>query len=101
VDAGNAEMSIFAFVRKSVDSPPILVVCNFTPVPRRNYLLGIPQRGVWKEILNSDAVVYGGSGWGNMGSVESSPVSAQGRSDSINLSLPPLSVIMLRWEGHG
>jgi 1,4-alpha-glucan branching enzyme len=101
VDSDNSEMSVFAFVRKAVDSPPILVVCNFTPVPRRNYLIGIPKRGLWKEILNSDSTVYGGSGWGNMGAVQSAPVSAQGRTDSLNLSLPPLSVIMLRWAGHG
>ncbi len=101
IDAGIAEMSITAFVRKSADAPPVLVVTNFTPVPRSNFLLGIPNRGVWREILNSDAREYGGSGWGNLGGVESVPISAHGRTDALNLTLPPLATIMLRWEGHG
>jgi 1,4-alpha-glucan branching enzyme len=101
IDADNAEMSITAFVRKSSDGPPILVVSNFTPVPRTNFLVGVPQRGLWREILNSDAREYGGSGWGNLGSVESAPVIANGRLDAINLSVPPLATIMLRWEGNG
>jgi 1,4-alpha-glucan branching enzyme len=101
IDAGNAEQSVVAFVRKSAHGAPVLVVTNFTPVPRRNFLVGIPARGIWREILNSDAQEYGGSGWGNMGSVESVPVSAHGRVDSLNLNLPPLATVMLRWEGHG
>jgi 1,4-alpha-glucan branching enzyme len=101
IDAGNAEMSILAFLRKSPGSPPILVVTNFTPVPRRNFLIGVPNRGVWREILNSDAQEYGGSGWGNMGVVETAPVGAHGRTDSLNLSIPPLGTLLLRWESHG
>jgi 1,4-alpha-glucan branching enzyme len=101
IDAGNAEMSVLAFIRKSADGPPVLVVTNFTPVPRHDFLVGIPERGVWREVLNSDARDYGGSGWGNLGRVESVPVSAHGRWDALNLQLPPLSTIMLRWEGHG
>ncbi|MGO8859094.1 MAG: 1,4-alpha-glucan branching protein GlgB [Steroidobacteraceae bacterium] len=100
IDAWNAEMSITAFVRKSPGAPPVLVVTNFTPVPRSNFLVGIPNRGEWREILNSDAREYGGSGWGNLGGVESVPVSAHGRTDALNLNLPPLATIMLRWEGH-
>jgi len=101
IDAGNAEMSVLAYVRKSEHAPPVLIVCNFTPVPRTNFLLGIPVRGIWREILNSDARDYGGSGWGNLGSVVSVPVAAHGRTDSLNLNLPPLATIVLRWEGHG
>ncbi len=101
IDAGNAHMSVTSFVRKCAGAPPVLVVTNFTPVPRSNFLLGIPQRGVWREILNSDARDYGGSGWGNLGGVESVPVSAHGRNDALTLVLPPLATIMLRWEGHG
>jgi 1,4-alpha-glucan branching enzyme len=101
VDAGNAEMSVIAFVRKSSSGAPVLVVTNFTPEPRTNFLVGIPQRGRWQEILNSDAREYGGSGWGNLGVVDSVPVSAHGRVDSLNLTLPPLATIMLRWEGNG
>jgi 1,4-alpha-glucan branching enzyme len=101
IDAGNADMSITAFVRKSTGGPPVLVVTNFTPVPHQNFLLGIPVRGVWREILNSDAKEFGGSGWGNLGGVESVPIGAHGRTDSLNLSIPPLATIMLRWEGNG
>src|SRR5665213_1402048 len=102
VDVGNAEVSVVAFLRKSADgSAPLLVVCNFTPVPRRNFLVGVPHRGTWREILNTDARDYGGSGWGNLGEVESVPVSAHGRVESLNLSLPPLATIVLRWDTHG
>jgi 1,4-alpha-glucan branching enzyme len=101
IDADNAEMSVFSFVRKSAAGAPVLVVTNFTPVPQRNFLLGVPQRGIWREILNSDAREYGGSGWGNLGGVESSPVGAHGRLDALNLNVPPLATIMLRWEANG
>ncbi len=101
LDVDNAEASVLAFLRKAGDSPPILVVCNLTPVPRPNYLIGVPKRGIWREVLNSDAREYGGAGWGNMGGVESVPVSTHGRVESLNLTLPPLSTLMLRWESHG
>jgi 1,4-alpha-glucan branching enzyme len=92
----DADDSVIAFLRKAPGAAPILVVCNFTPVARRNYLIGVPFRGFWQEILNSDARDYGGSGWGNMGGVESAPVAAHGRLESLNLTLPPLATIMLR-----
>ena len=100
IDADNAEMSVTAFLRKCPTAPPVLIVTNFTPVPRQNLLLGVPHRGLWREILNSDARGYGGSGGGNLGSVESAPVAAHGRLDAVNLNLPALATIMLRWEGH-
>ena len=101
IDSGSADLSVVAFLRKSCgDGAPLLVVCNFTPVPRRNFLVGVPVRGLWREILNSDAREYGGAGWGNLGAVESAPVSAHGRIESVNLNLPPLSTMMLRWETH-
>jgi 1,4-alpha-glucan branching enzyme len=102
LDIGNAEMSVIAFLRKAPgDAAPLLVVCNFTPVPRPNFLVGVPARGVWHEILNTDAREYGGSGWGNLGRVESVPVTTQGRLDSVNLMLPPLATIVLRFGPHG
>jgi 1,4-alpha-glucan branching enzyme len=101
LDVDNAEYSVLAFLRKAADSPPVLVVSNFTPVPRHNYLVGVPQRGFWREILNSDAAVYGGAGWGNLGGVESVPVSTHGRVESVNLTLPPLATLMFRWEDRG
>jgi 1,4-alpha-glucan branching enzyme len=102
IDVGNAEISVIAFLRKASDgSAPVLVVCNFTPVPRSNFLAGVPLPGFWHEILNSDAREYGGAGWGNLGGVRSSPVGAHGHLHSINLTLPPLSTIMCRWEADG
>ena len=73
----------------------MLVVANFTPVPRDNYLVGVPHAGRWVERLNSDAAAYGGSGVGNLGGVHSVPVAAHGRYQSLNLRLPPLGILML------
>jgi 1,4-alpha-glucan branching enzyme len=102
LDHGNGDMSVIAFLRKSAGKgAPVLVVCNFTPVPRLNFLVGVPARGIWREVLNTDAREYGGSGWGNLGQVESAPVSVNGRVESLNLNLPPLATIVLRFEPHG
>ncbi|HMH28996.1 MAG TPA: 1,4-alpha-glucan branching protein GlgB [Steroidobacteraceae bacterium] len=101
VDVGNAEMSVIAFLRKSESGAPLLVVCNFTPVPRDNFLVGVPERGLWREVINTDARDYGGAGWGNMGAVQSVPVGSHGRVESLSLALPPLSTLVLRWEGRG
>jgi 1,4-alpha-glucan branching enzyme len=101
LEVDNADYSVIAFLRKGGgDVAPVLVACNFTPVPRTNFLIGVPKRGMWREILNSDAREYGGAGWGNLGAVQSVPVSTRGRAESVNLTLPPLSTIMLRWESH-
>jgi 1,4-alpha-glucan branching enzyme len=101
VDVGNADISVLAFLRKSRSGAPILIVSNLTPVPRSNFLVGVPQRGRWLEVINSDAREYGGGGWGNMGGVESVPVSAHGRVESLSLSLPPLATIMMKWDSRG
>jgi 1,4-alpha-glucan branching enzyme len=102
VDADNGDMSIIAFLRKSAGgAPPLLVVCNFTPVPRANFLVGVPSRGVWREIINTDARDYGGAGWGNLGAVESAPVGSHGRVESVSLNVPPLATLILRWEARG
>jgi 1,4-alpha-glucan branching enzyme len=76
----------------------LLVVCNFTPVPRHNYLIGIPYPGFWREVLNSDAAIYGGSGLGNLGGLHADSVGAHGRSYSLSLTLPPLAALFLRYE---
>ena len=74
----------------------MLVVCNFTPVPRPNYPVGVPEGGYWREVLNSDAPLYGGSGMGNLGGVEAAPVAAQGRFHSLALTLPPLAAVFFK-----
>lgn len=97
VDCNDIENSVLSFLRYSADkSRQVLVVCNFTPVPRYPYRLGVPHRGFWKEILNSDAPIYGGSGQGNLGGVQSSPVGSHGFFNSISINLPPLGICVFR-----
>jgi 1,4-alpha-glucan branching enzyme len=81
-------------------TPDVCVVaCNFTPVPRHNYRMGVPSEGRWEELLNSDAVLYGGSGVGNLGGVETTPVPSHGHPQSVNVVLPPLGVLVLKGRG--
>ncbi|VTU23642.1 1,4-alpha-glucan branching enzyme GlgB [Variovorax sp. PBS-H4] len=100
VTADDAEHSVFAFLRKPREGAPVLVVSNMTPVPRTNYLLGVPRGGFWRERLNSDASEFGGAGWGNFGGVEASPVRSHGRMHSLCLTLPPLSTLILEHDPH-
>jgi 1,4-alpha-glucan branching enzyme len=100
IDTGDTQASVLSFLRKSRDGTrTVLVACNFTPVPRGNYNLGVPHPGYWRELLNSDAASYGGSGIGNHGGVHARPVPAHGRPYSLNLTLPPLAALILRHEG--
>ena len=99
VDCNDNEQSVLTFMRKPRSGgAPVLVACNFTPVPRTNYIVGVPTGGYWREIANSDATLYGGSGMGNLGGVEAAPVAAHGRFHSLALTLPPLSVLMFKGE---
>jgi 1,4-alpha-glucan branching enzyme len=99
IDCNDTENSIISLIRKGkTTNDIILVVCNFTPVPRWNYRLGVPEGGVWQEILNSDAPDYGGSGLGNYGSVHADPIECHWRPYSVNLTLPPLGTIFLKWS---
>jgi len=98
--ADDAERSVFAFLRKPREGAPLLIVSNMTPVPRTNYLLGVPKSGFWRERLNSDASEFGGAGWGNFGGIEASPVRAHGRMHSLCLTLPPLSTLILEHAPH-
>jgi 1,4-alpha-glucan branching enzyme len=86
--------SVFAYLRLS-DRRQLLAVCNMTPVPRHNYLIGVPRPGNWREILNTDSSFYGGSNVGNEGTVGSNPVPAHGQAHSLELVLPPLATIFL------
>ena len=99
VDFHNWEESIISFLRKGRSSNDvILVVCNFTPLPRKDYRVGVPRGGFWREILNSDAHAYGGSNLGNAGGVEASLSPAHGRSHSLSVTLPPLAVLFFKNE---
>jgi 1,4-alpha-glucan branching enzyme len=101
IDCSDAESSVIAFLRKSRGGKgAVAVACNFTPVPRPNYVLGVPWGGLWHEVLNSDAREYNGAGWGNLGGVEAMPVGAHGRPYSVNVMLPPLATIVLKGTPH-
>jgi 1,4-alpha-glucan branching enzyme len=99
IDCNDSTQSVISFLRKPASgSRPILIVANFTPVPRFNYHIGVPFTGFWKELLNSDAFDYGGSGLGNMGGVEATSEIWRDRPATINLTLPPLAIIFLKNE---
>jgi 1,4-alpha-glucan branching enzyme len=99
IDGADAEDSVICYLRKSRDGGVLLVVANFTPVLRENHLVGVPRAGHWQECLNSDATLYGGSGVGNHGGVDSVPVAVHGRFNALNLRLPPLGILILKHEG--
>lgn len=97
IDCNDADNSIVSFVRHSADlQESLLFVCNFTPVPRQGYRVGVPTPAYYAEVLNTDAAVYGGSNLGNLGGVASEPIATHGRQNSITLTLPPLAVVVFR-----
>jgi 1,4-alpha-glucan branching enzyme len=98
VDCNDAENSVLSYLRKSRDGGLLLVAANFTPLPRADYLVGVPRPGHWRERMNSDATLYGGSGVGNQGGVDSVPVSMHGRFHALNLTLPPLGLLMFELQ---
>jgi 1,4-alpha-glucan branching enzyme len=100
VDAADGENSVLAYLRKGSRDEYVLVACNFTPVPRHAYRLGVPVAGRWREVLNSDAPLYGGSGQGNFGVLETAPMPAHGRYHSLVATLPPLGIVMFEPEPH-
>jgi len=89
----DADQSVFAFVRRARDGSFVVAVCNFTPLPRHGYRLGVPTAGAYREAINTDAAVYGGSGVGN-GVVESSSTRWHGKDHAIEISVPPLATVM-------
>ncbi len=100
IDFHNWEDSIIGYVRKGRDARDmVLVVCNLTPVARYNYRMGVSAAGYWKEVLNSDALEYGGGGLGNLGGVASENVPFHKREHSVLLTLPPLSTVVLKRLG--
>ena len=101
-DCNDAGASVISFMRFSRDGKScVLVVSNFTPVVREGYLIGVPYAGKWREVLNSDAKCYGGSGVGNDGMVETMPYDIHGQPQAVRLKLPPLGTLILKpagWE---
>jgi 1,4-alpha-glucan branching enzyme len=99
IDCHDSSQSVLSYLRKSKDGKQ-LVTCafNFTPVPRENYRIGVPKPGFYREAMNSDAELYGGSNVGNRGGVHSEPISWMGRANSIPLALPPLAGVVMVLE---
>ncbi len=97
VDFSDWGSSVISFIRKGASTgQKVLVVCNFTPVPRLKYRVGVPSGGFWKEVLNSDSQYYGGSGMGNSGGLPAEPKPAHGRPFSLSVTVPPLGVVFFR-----
>lgn len=99
IEANDADQSVFTYMRFAENPEDFLVIaCNFTPVPRHNYRVGVPKPGYYKEILNSDAEAYGGGNIGNMGGVNAEAVAWHAHNHSLNLSLPPLGIVILKLQ---
>jgi 1,4-alpha-glucan branching enzyme len=97
IDSADYEQSVLSFLRKAKsDEDTLVVVCNFTPVLRRDYRVGLPSGGCWAEVLNSDLKEYGGSGQSNPGDLIAEPVPFHGRDHSLSLVLPPLGILVFR-----
>jgi 1,4-alpha-glucan branching enzyme len=100
IDCNDSRRSVVSFLRRARDpADAVVCVCNFTPMPWPNYRIGVPFSGYWKELLNGDAALYGGSGQGNLGGVETAPIPAHGRPCSLNLTLPPLAAVLFKRVG--
>jgi 1,4-alpha-glucan branching enzyme len=96
INANDSDNSVFSFIRRAKNSDDVLVtVCNFTPVVRERYRIGMPKGGQWRELINSDLAVYWGGGISN-GLISALPEPSHGLDSSLELTLPPLSVLILK-----
>jgi 1,4-alpha-glucan branching enzyme len=97
IDANDSEQSVTTFLRRGHRPEDVLLIAlNFTPIPRHNYRIGVPLGGTWYELLNSDAKIYWGSGQGNLGSIQASPLPHHASPRSLTLTLPPLGAVILK-----
>ena len=100
IEVNDVEQSVFAYMRFADNRTDFVVVaCNFTPVVRYDYRIGVPQKGFYRELLNSDAGIYGGGGVGNLGGVQSEDVPSHVHGQSLRLTIPPLGIIILKLDG--
>ena len=101
VEANDADNSVYAWIRRGgPDDPPAVVICNFTPVERRDWSCGMPLAGKWREALNTDAGIYGGGNRGNLGGVVATDEGKHGQPYSAPVTLPPLSTVILAYDGQ-
>jgi len=102
IDCGDWEGSVISYIRQGKSTRDVLLaVCNFTPILRYDYKVGVPAGGFWKEVLNSDAQAYGGTGHGNLEGIEAEPTPAHGRDCRLTLTLPPLGIVVLKRQAEG
>ncbi len=95
IDANDSDTSVLTYLRWDEERrAPVLVACNFTPVPRSGYRIGVPRAGFWREVLNTDAGIYGGSGLGNLGGLATQDLPWHGRPHSLSVLLPPLAAVV-------
>jgi len=100
IDCSDSTSSIIAYIRRATDAENfVVVVCNFTPVVRHGYRVGVPKTTLYREFLNTDSSYYGGGNVGNLGAIEAQDIPAHGFSQSLLLTLPPLAVLVLKPEG--
>ena len=100
IDVHDSEKNVLSFLRKGrTERELVAAVLNFSPIPRDNYRIGVPQKGFWKEIFNSDSKHFAGTGRGNFGGVETVPIPLHGRNQSLTIMLPPLGAVFFRWAG--
>ncbi len=101
VDCKDIQRSVVSFLRRGRNPEvQLLFVCNFTPVVRQNYRVGVPREGFWKEVLNSDAPLYGGGGQGNFGGLQAVALPIHGQPYSLNMTLPPLGIVVYQPESR-
>jgi 1,4-alpha-glucan branching enzyme len=97
IDFHDSASSVISFERLSNNpAETVVMVCNFTPIVRKGYRVGVPGPGVYRELLNSDSALYGGGNVGNGGAINSEPVPQHGRAHSVSLTLPPLGILFLK-----
>ena len=96
IDWQDADSSIFSWLRRAADGSFVVCVSNFTPLVRSGYRLGVPRSGYYKELINTDAKQYGGSGAGIRGNLNTANVAAHGRPQSLQIDLPPLATLILK-----
>lgn len=102
VDFRDWSQGVISFLRRGEsEGQEILVICNLTPVPRYHYRIGVPYKGNWREVLNSDSEFYAGSGHGNFGQIGTEQIPFHGHNQSLSLTLPPLAVLFLKHEEAG
>lgn len=101
IEPNDALQSVFSYMRFAQDNNDfVVVICNFTPVPRENYRIGVPKAGYYAELINSDGIEYGGSGMGNAGGRATDVLASHSYEQSLNLTVPPLSIVILKYTGN-